>query len=259
MKFKDPRLQHAIEEDGIVKVPFLDAYQIKEMAYYVDNETPVNEVAKEFGFMGGIIINDTPLKKRMDEDLREVLHPICETYFEDFKALVYTVLAKAPVAHSKLEMHQDWSVVDERKHYSLSLWIPLIDSTIENGTLHVVKGSHKTLTNIRGGSIPSIFTEDIVECLMPKMEAIEVKAGEALLFNQRLAHYSPPNTGSQTRVSLISSLVPQEADVLLYFQKDSSTTEVYKMNDGFFVDYDNFLVEKDLQPPGIKVAEFQNG
>jgi ectoine hydroxylase-related dioxygenase (phytanoyl-CoA dioxygenase family) len=258
MRFKNLQLQEELERNGIVKIPFLNAAQIEEMSSYIYDDTPVISVAQEFGFMGGVVINDIALKKEMDVRLRKMLNPICESYLENFKALVYTVLAKAPVDHSKLEVHQDWSVVDERKFCSLSLWIPLIDSTIENGTVHAIKGSHNTYTNIRGGSIPSIFEESMVNQLMPQMEPIEVKAGEALLFNQRLVHYSPKNNSGQTRVSLISSLVPEEADVLLYYQKDEHTTEVYKMDSDFFINYENFMVEKDLKPPGVKIDEFQS-
>ncbi len=103
-------------------------------------------------------------------------------------------------------------------------------------------------------SITSIFSdEELVAGLMNRMEVVEVKAGEALLFNQRLVHFSPPNTSEEIRYSIISSLIPSEADALLYYKEQDDSISVFKMKDDFFNNYNNFLEEKDLEPKGIKL------
>lgn len=255
MTFKDSKLQQQLEDEGVVKVPFLNSKQVEDIQHFIKKKTTVLQLAEEQGFMSGVAINDKKEKFKIDEKVRELLDPICSTYLNDYEALVYTVLAKAPTEHSQLDIHQDWSLVDEEKHYSLSLWIPLIDTNIENGTVHVVRGSHKEFNNIRGGSIPSIFHGQLSENLMSRMEPIEVKAGEALLFNQRLVHYSPINQTSTTRISLISSIIPKESDAFLYYREKPDTTEVYKMSRTFFLEYDDFIREKDLRPNGERVKD----
>lgn len=254
MKFKDKTLQNKVETDGIVKVPFLSSKEVEKLTTFIKNETPMYELTNQLGFVVGVVISEKSIKNKMDKFIREIVNPICETYIDNFKPLVYTAVGKRAGGGSKLDIHQDWSVVDESKFNSLSLWIPLTDITIENGAVHALIGSHNTYRNIRGGNIPSIFSKNKDE-IINKMHAFEMKAGEALFFNQRLAHYSPENKTEKTRISVISNLVSQEAEVLLYYKKNDTTLELYKMEDDFYNCYENFIEEKELRPKGIKINE----
>lgn len=256
MLFKDPLVQKKFEEVGIVKLSLLSHNQVSVLSEFVKSNTPILELANKYGFIQGVCIKDRPVKLELDSFIRELITPLCKQHLTGFKALIYTALAKAPGNNSELDLHQDWSLVDESKYCSISLWIPLIDSVIENGAVHVLKGSHKKYLNPRGGSIPSISFSD-KEVLKKKMIPMEMKAGEAIFFDQRLLHYSPNNKCENTRISIISSLVPEEAEVYQYYQPESGALEVYRMTDDFFMNYDDFVVEKELRPKGIKVTDFE--
>ena len=178
MLFKDPLVQKKFEEVGIVKLSLLSHNQVSVLSEFVKSNTPILELANKYGFIQGVCIKDRPVKLELDSFIRELITPLCKQHLTGFKALIYTALAKAPGNNSELDLHQDWSLVDESKYCSISLWIPLIDSVIENGAVHVLKGSHKKYLNPRGGSIPSISFSD-KEVLKKKMIPMEMKAGEA--------------------------------------------------------------------------------
>lgn len=254
MRFIDEEKQKILDRDGIIKIPFISDEKVAEFKEFIQNETPIIELSNNYGLAAGIFFDSLALKNELHQKISDVLLPICNSYLENYKPLIFTALVKGVGKISKLDIHQDWSVVDENHHRSLSLWIPLKDTNPTNGTVYAIKGSHKNLSNPRGGSIPSIFTED-VEGLMELMEPINVKAGEALIFYQNLVHFSPPNMTDEPRITLISSLVPEGADVLQYYLKDEDTVEVYKMNDNFFLQYDDFFRDKDQRPNGIKIGE----
>lgn len=256
MIFKEERLQKELLREGIVKIPLLNQKQVNYLQAFIENETQMPSLTKEYGFIGGVCINDKKEKKTINNEIEKIVLPLLNNVIADFKALVYSVLGKGIGSSSELEIHQDWSVVDESKHDSYSLWVPLIDCTLKNGAIHAVKGSHLEFNNYRGGSIPSLFEDKkLAKKYLDKMTLVEVKAGEALIFNQRLVHFSPPNKSDQIRYSIISSLVPKEADVLLYYKNNDNNISAYKMNDNFFNEYDNFLNEKNKKPNGYWVKD----
>lgn len=257
MKFRNEKYQELIDRDGVIKLPFLNPQQIEEYKNFITTKTPIIEMSEDYGLVAGVCFNDKVLKYELHKKIEKTLLPILDSYLKDYKPLVFTSLVKGTGTHSKLDIHQDWSVVNEEKDYSWSLWIPLIDCTIENGTLFVIKGSHKKLNNIRGGTIPSVFDQDKEE-LIKLMKPIEVKAGEALIFYQNLCHFSPPNLTDTPRVTLISSLVPKNAEVFQYFMANEGVVEEYKVDDAFFLQFDDFIAEKDKTPKGTKTRELEN-
>ncbi len=252
MKFKDNQLHETFLKEGIVKVPLLDKEEVSVLKTYIEKQTPLVEIANECGFIQGVCLTDLTLKKDLDRTISKVVNPKAEALLDNFQSLIYTALGKGANSYSELDIHQDWSLVDEEKHFSISLWIPLVDSTENNGTIHYLEGSHLSYTNKRAGSIPSIFANNSEE-IKGKMIPVEVKAGEALLFNQRLVHYSPKNNSGNARISVISSFVPKNAKVIQYYLNENKELETYEMKKDFFFQYDNFLEEKNLRPKGIKI------
>lgn len=252
IKFKDNQLHETFLKEGIVKVPLLDKEEVSVLKTYIEEKTPLVHMANEYGFIQGVCLTDLALKKDLDETIRKVVHPKAEVVLDNFQSLIYTALGKGANSYSELDIHQDWSLVDEDKYFSISLWIPLIDSNERNGTIHYLEGSHLSYTNKRAGSIPSIFTNNSKE-IKKKMKPIEVKAGEALMFHQRLVHYSPINNSNKARISLISSLVPKDATIIQYYLNHNKELETFQMSKDFFFQYDNFIEEKNRRPKGVKI------
>jgi ectoine hydroxylase-related dioxygenase (phytanoyl-CoA dioxygenase family) len=93
-----------------------------------------------------------------------VFDPAMDGTFHQFKKLGSTFLCKAPGEAGKVGVHQDWSVVDEDKYYSATIWVPTVDTTEENGALRVLPGSHKFYKGLRSPNIPFIYhgNEDVL-------------------------------------------------------------------------------------------------
>tara|TARA_B110000037_G_C17118308_1_gene504713 strand:- start:3137 stop:3988 length:852 start_codon:yes stop_codon:yes gene_type:complete len=256
--FNDSILNDKLDKSSFVTIPFLDEEEVTLITNYIREKTPLVSMAKDNGFVPGVTVKSKEEKKDLDLFLRNIIEPKLNSVAEDFKVVIFTILIKAFGENSKLDVHQDWSIVDESKYASYSLWIPLIDSTIENGAIQIVEGSHKKFDNIRGGSILSVLnTNEKFTKQMKQMKPIEMKKGELLILNQRAIHYSPANTTNKMRFSAIGTVVPKEAEIFLYYQKDKKNLEVYKMKEDFFFDYDDFILEKGQKPKGEKVGEIK--
>jgi ectoine hydroxylase-related dioxygenase (phytanoyl-CoA dioxygenase family) len=67
----------------------------------------------------------------------------------DYKPIIANFIRKKTDG-GEVPLHQNWAFVEETKYTSVSIWCPLVDSTVENGTLQVVPGSHKRFGLQRG-------------------------------------------------------------------------------------------------------------
>src|SRR5690606_33637734 len=69
--------------------------------------------------------------------------------FDDYVFCVPSLAFKWPGATSIIGPHQDMSFVDESRFRSYAIWIPLVGTSLENGALQVLPGSHLVLDNLR--------------------------------------------------------------------------------------------------------------
>jgi ectoine hydroxylase-related dioxygenase (phytanoyl-CoA dioxygenase family) len=92
----------------------------------------------------------------------------------------------------------------------LSAWIPLDDARADNGTLLVVRGSHRrewTHATSDGQTTNNEFNNVIPERQWPASDEVTcaVPRGSAVFFSDRLVHGSCPNTSGEDRYTIIST------------------------------------------------------
>lgn len=137
-------------------------------------------------------------------------------------------------------MHQDSSIIDESKYSQLSLWIPLLDTTIENGTLCVVLRTHKLFSPYRDISVASPFAsyeDELRKYLVP----INLKVGDIFAFDYRLVHYSPANLSDKERVVVLSGVFEKNAKIeVVYQESKKKPLEVYSQSDDYLITYKGF-------------------
>jgi len=100
-------------------------------------------------------------------------------------------------------MHQDQSFFPHRDHSLVAAFMPLVDTTIENGALHVVPGSHKLgpiehFPDNNGG-----YRLKSEEWPLSRGTPVMAKAGDVLFFNYLTVHGSSPNQSNARRTALI--------------------------------------------------------
>lgn len=251
--FNNEQLNETLREDGIVKFT-LPSFDASHYVSLLENEVEGYPHEFESGFYGSVSLADLNIKRKVDQMIRESLSPQIESLLCNHRLLTYFFLIKGIGQQSVLNLHQDWSIIDERKHRAYNLWIPLCDSTKENGTLYAAKGTHRFPLNIRGAGIPPKFNEHFAVA-QKYMEPIEVKTGEALIFDSRILHFSPPNTTGKSRSTLINNIIPTEAETMCFHghtEGDSFIVDRYNVPDDLFIHYDHFNEQKDApNPKGI--------
>jgi ectoine hydroxylase-related dioxygenase (phytanoyl-CoA dioxygenase family) len=138
---------------------------------------------------------------------------------EIFANPVYNTRPKVPgVAAGAVPWHQDKSYwPDANSNPVITVWIPLVDSNLVNGCLHIWPRSHKKqlLSHHAESHTGTSYTE-VDEKYMKKVEAVPLplEAGGAILFNDRCIHMSTPNNSDEVRWSVDLRYQPTDQDTM---------------------------------------------
>jgi len=261
--FKDDIVQDFFAKNGYVKFNVLNPDEIKTLLdYYYAAELHQENGA---GFSMSMELNDKTKVARVREKIFEVALPKAMNHFYNAKVIAGSYVVKDYNPVCIVPPHQDWSFVDNEGEYcSVTCWIPLVDTTIENGAMGVIKGSHLMLNNIRSSPSPQVPTPlmDHQFSLFPYLEMIEMKAGEALVFDHRTFHASTPNTTNQPRVAIGLGFTQGDATICHYTMKINGKKDTllkYYVDDAFLLKYDNALLSRmydaNQSIEGYEVAE----
>jgi len=110
------------------------------------------------------------------------------------------LIYKPPAKGGSFPLHQDHPFFPHRNHSMIAVSVHMDDTTVENGCLFVVPGSHKN------GPIPHAADGNwLPEDEWPLERAIPcpAKAGDVLFFSYLTIHGSPPNVSDRPRRNVL--------------------------------------------------------
>jgi len=240
--FKDKDIQSKFESNGFVKVSLLDNEEVQELLVGYTSQQFDNKI--EEGFHISLDNQNEELVKEVGENIKKILIPKTETFLDDCKVFTASYVIKEPGLKNIVPPHQDWSFVDETQFCSATVWTALVDVTEQNGALGVIKGSHRLFKHERSSPSPQSKSPlaDHVFTLFPFTEIIELKAGESLIFDNRLIHASPPNLSDDTRIAVGIGITQKEANLKHYYQLPNTDPPVLKefdIDESFFPWFNN--------------------
>lgn len=242
----DPELQERLDDVGYVVVPLLSSEQVAELTDGFDaiaadlggTSAPedYNSTYAEFT----IIHSQPDFRRRAFELICSTLQPAIERYLIDYRPLVANFVNKPP-GTGVVPAHQNFSVVDEAVERSVSVWVALVDCTMANGAMAMLDGSHRNLRGRRGMWAYQAFTGIEQEALDPLLTPVEVPAGHAVILDDALVHYSPPNLTQERRLAIQFVMVPAETPAYWFQQvgEDEAAIEVavWEIEPQFFFDF----------------------
>lgn len=235
--FRDMDLQKQFETDGFVKIPLLTDSDVKHLQqlfaqYYPDPSA---------NFYSSSYDDDYELKKKMSDEIGKVMIPNLEKVFVDYTWFGSAFLSKGNGPRSEMPMHQDWTIVDEEKYVAMNIWTPLQDTNEVNGTIEVIKGSHRWHHSLRAPTLPFYF-DGFQADLMPSLTAIPTLATEAVVLNQAIIHYSKANTTKDLRIAITTGIKTKGAPMLFHYWNKEKPAEIeqFKQEEDFLIRFENF-------------------
>jgi hypothetical protein len=213
--------------------------------------------ASEGGMFYSLYSNDIDYRKKVHCQIEKTLKPFYDNLFNDYKTVLNSFIVKIPGPKSDFTLHQDSTGLDEFKFSPLSAWIPLQDTDLSNGTLCLIPKTHKFFSPYRGISFSPPFAQ--YEAVLRKyLVPVDLKAGDILLFDNRLVHYSHLNNSNQERVVVMSGIFPSEAEILSVYKDENvfnAPLEIYRQSDDFLITNTAFYENCTLRPYRGEVVE----
>lgn len=247
VNFHDPELTERLASDGYATFDLLRDFDIEALkTIFSENHSSTPE-----GFYATTHLDDKEKRKALSDQAMSILACRIESHFENIELLGGAYISKAPGEKGTLPLHQDWNLVDEKVARSYNLWIPLVDVNEENGAMRILVGSHSKQETFRGPKVPPVLYPISSE-VDQHMVSLNMKAGEAVLYDHALWHSSPQNKTKELRLAFVLGVVPKEAE-LKYYQQNGDTVEEYASHPNFFFEND-----RDAGPKGLELIRSFN-
>ncbi|MES2619991.1 MAG: phytanoyl-CoA dioxygenase family protein [Bacteroidota bacterium] len=239
--FKDPELQRQFDKNGYVVIDLFAPDEIKRFTELYDElegakgTANTNKNTYELSFFE----KDVDSKKRKFNAVYEFVKPLIDKQLDRYLPIIINLFNKEH-GTGEVPIHQNWTFVDEKKFTSVSVWCPLQPVTRKNGTLEVVPGSHKVISDYRGPSIPWVF-DNLNELMKEKyMLPFELVPGQVGIVDDSVIHYSGINQTHEHRKAVQLILKPEEAPTI-HCYKENDTDDIVtimEVEDDYFFDFD---------------------
>jgi len=255
--FINPEHQTNFDRDGYLKITLLESSDIEKLSVLFHQYYP----NPSQDFYSSSYDNNYELKKKISDAIGEILLPRLNSFFLNYSWFGSAFLSKGNGPRSEMPMHQDWTIVDETQYVAVNIWTPLQDTNEKNGTIEVIPGSHKWNNVLRAPTLP-FYYNGFQSQLMTRLHAISVSAGEAVILNQAIIHYSKANKTGQTRIAITTGIKSSDAPMLFHYwdKKKPGEIEVFEQEDDFLIKFENFHQSIFLRPSigrSIEIKKFQ--
>jgi ectoine hydroxylase-related dioxygenase (phytanoyl-CoA dioxygenase family) len=223
----DPILNQLLAAEGYVVVPWLNAKEVTALRNAYENSGD----REQKGAFTTFACSDEAYRSQIDEAIKTVFARSFHGHLSAYRPFWGNFFTK-PDGADAMPLHADLQYVDEPEHISLNIWCPLVDTTEENGAFGVVPRSHLVTDQLRGVRLPQYYARHAEDIRDRCGTVLRLKAGEAVIYDHRLLHYSLPNRSSQQRLAATLVAVPNHAHVVHYFaQAEGSPFDEYRLND----------------------------
>lgn len=249
--FKDINNYNIFKKDGYVKIPALiDNNDIIELKEYFNKNLNYNLQNSIYGMYVSLDDPNKQASLQAMQTIQNKIVPNLNNHLKNYKTHLGSYLVKMPNPYSFTYPHQDWLFIDNnnKEDFSCTVWISLEDIDKDEGSLGFIKGSQQFVNNIIGLPSPEIKTATMghEELLLSYLQVEKVKAGDALLFNNKTIHAAFPNNSTINRIAIGIGITPLDSTLYHYFLKPKTTNKIYKLKvePEFFSNYNNQSLRK---------------
>jgi hypothetical protein len=222
--FKDEKLQSLFDKRGFVKVSLLSAGQVDDLAMlFAQTETEHKTVSSMHHTTTDT--QNADLIYRVDAKIKSLFLPELKKILLNFKPLVGCFHIKEPGSGSETGIHQDPTFVDESKYCSANVWMALHDIDKKNGNLFFVSGSNHAMPSLRVTPQSSSYYGNFYESLPGLSTQVQLKKGEAVIFNNETIHGATENLTNSPRLAATLLVCSEPADWLLYYHDKGSAND----------------------------------
>jgi ectoine hydroxylase-related dioxygenase (phytanoyl-CoA dioxygenase family) len=215
-------LQQLLCHKGYIQLPFLTHSEVKEaQQLYKALHTPNTYHQGRYTTQE---IEPAGQRQIVLDKLHTLLKPKLEQLFFDHKVPILQFFVKQPGTDGGIQFHADSTLLINphlEAHYAI--WIPLQDVGAQNGTLAMLPGSHLLNHHIAATSIPWPHST-LVEQQKNNTDTLQIRAGEIVVFDNRLLHASTFNSSNEPRIAIAGRVTHRLAQYYSFFKNENGVT-----------------------------------
>ena len=256
----DPLLADELSTKGFAIRPLLSP---EEIHYLLTLFSGQKSDPVQTGYQVSIWNEDLENSRRVATEIQSIICPKLNRFVADYLPIWCSFISKPPEnSQSFFPPHRDWTFLDDNSGTSFGVWIPLVDTSVSNGALGLIPGSHKLFNDICGSPSHTLFPPILRhhQFLAQNLKIQPMKAGDLIIFDNRTIHGSPPNCSRTNRIATACMLIPKSADLLHAFLSPESRSDCYpykvlryKVSPEFFYRYSpgslTALYDRGATPP----------
>lgn len=244
--FKSAEFNNSINEKGFVIINILSNNDIELLIEYFNNLNQTHN-----NLFTTFLSDDYLYKKDIDKKIKEVFNSSFYELFSDYEPLWGNFFPK----HSgspEMPLHADFQYVKEPDEISVNIWCPLVNSNSENGSLGIIPYSHRIVNQIRGTNTYRFYLKNEQYIINNFGIIPSLRPGQAIIYDHRLLHYSPPNISKKNRLAATLICKPKNAQVIHYYS-DNEEEKITK----YLVKSTNDLLEMKfkVRPNHLTILE----
>ena len=239
--FYDDLIEAGFHENGFVKVPMLNNKELELLLSRLSDLKPHDNFwpkDRRSDYHCTFLDTNEDYKFKANKLISEVFTPHINKILSGYSILNGNFYIKQP-GGGRFEIHQNWTFTPEVKYTIFTVWCPLVDIDTFNGTIELVPGSHKITRDIACVNVDYYFKNFEDALVDHYLKPVDLKAGEAIIFDDSLIHYSSQNNSRHPRLAIQIETIPEEmTPVIYYFNKDKPDLgfEVFEVNFDFFIE-----------------------
>jgi hypothetical protein len=264
--FFDEQLQNKFLDRGFVQVPMLAAEELAYLMAQINTLLPADGFAPKgedtFGqtYHCSFLDKNVDYKRRTQELIKGVFAAPINRYLNGYKILNCNFYVKPP-GTGEFVIHQNWPAIEDLHDTTVTVWCPLVDVVAENGALQFVEGSHKILPHVEGPMTPGYFDRFRKELIEKYLTPNPMSAGEALIFDDGLIHWSASNQGTVARVAIQILCIPSDKPPVFFYYDPAHPErfEVIEVDSEFFIESGFMdLTKRQLEWKSLGFVENKN-
>jgi hypothetical protein len=236
----DDEHQRSFERTGYAIVDLLGPDEVAELQRRYDLLEHRHQTTSPWvdGFETTLYDDRPDHRAQVLRDVEDVMGPALERALVDHRIMFANHVVKLP-GSAAVPPHADWTFLDEDRFSSATVWVPLVDTSLElrNGALGVSVGSQDRIDFVRIANVASYDRcVDAVADLPRSTPAL--RAGQAIVMDNRVVHFSAPNETATTRVAVGCVVGPVEAELRHYWLDADDSLIRFTVDPRFYLGYE---------------------
>lgn len=237
---RDPASQTEFLRQGFVKVSLLSAAEVGHLLGRLAQLTPDDNFAPDSPFTTyhcSFLDTNREYRRQTHALVNSVFAPQVDRLLAGYRLLNANFYVKPP-GTGEFTVHQNWPAITDLSDTTVTVWCPLTDVAESNGAIQVVEGSQKIIRHVEAPHSPPYFADFADSLIRSYLKPIPMAAGEAIIFDDSLIHWSARNDSAHPRVAIQALCIPVDATPAFYCKAGDTHFELIDADSEFFLSND---------------------